>query len=89
MFYILLTSARLAEKVGVQKQRQSRMENRSKAERGKTFYLFQMEDLSEPVEPSVPARFSHHYQKDREGGKGKGRGRWRQRVVRMTKVRNI
>lgn len=38
------------------------------------FLPLQMEDLSEPAEPSVSARFSHHYQKERKRGERKQKG---------------
>lgn len=96
MFCILLTSSYLAVKVGVQKLSQRAEWKNKHRQRGrwKTFLPLKMEDLYEPAEPSVSAHFSHHYQKERKrerwerGGEGGNRG-WKQRVVRITKVRHF
>lgn len=65
-------------------------EQNGKEEGGKLFTVADGGPLSEPAEPSVSARFSHHYQKERKRGRREQEGGgWRQRVVRMTKVRHF
>lgn len=69
VFCILLTTSHPA---GVQRQRRTPdwgiRQCTGKEEGGENFLPLLMEDLSAPAEPSVPARFSHRYQKEREKG---------------------
>lgn len=90
VFCILLTSSHLAEKVGVQAETESRMGNRQRQRgRRKTFYLCRWR--TSPNQLSLQSQRAFHItiKKREKGGKGNRRGGWRQRVVRMTKVRNI